>query len=325
MREVAEAAGVSISTVSRAFSSPDRVSPTTLQAVMTAAAAADFSPNRAASGLITGLTGNVGVVLPDITNPFFPPIVKGITDYLAAAQYSVFLALSEQSPAREQQLIQHLLQQVDGLVVCSSVCEEDTLTRAGEKKPLVLLNRTSPTLPSVVIDSGVGMRRAVAHLRALGHTAFTYVSGPTESWSNARREEALRHEAEHQALEMTTIGPYTADYDSGLQAADEIIFTGVTAVVVFDDQMALGVLSRLQRRGVRVPEQVSVIGCDDVLPVGMAQPALTTVAAESVAAGWAAADLLMQRVRSTTPLPPEAIALPSQLTVRDSTGPVGAR
>ncbi|SDK38087.1 LacI family DNA-binding transcriptional regulator [Nonomuraea jiangxiensis] len=320
IHDVARAAGVSISTVSRAFSSPERLSPKTLEAVMKAAREADFVPNRAARGLVTGLTGNLGVVVPDITNPFFPPIIKGVTDYANAARQSVLLATTEENANREQHLVDHLLRQVDGLIVCSSLLADEALRRAAAKKPVVLINRTSEHVSSVVIDTAGGMRQALGHLRALGHTSFAFVSGPAESWSNAERGAALLDEAATLGMRMRTIGPFTAHYESGVQAGDELIFGSDTAAVVFDDQMALGVLSRLRNRGVRVPQDVSVIGCDDVLPVGLAQPALTTVAAAGGAAGTAAAEILLERVRSAQELPPVSVVQHSRLVIRDSTG-----
>ncbi|MBP2479171.1 LacI family transcriptional regulator/LacI family repressor for deo operon, udp, cdd, tsx, nupC, and nupG [Crossiella equi] len=316
--EVARLAGVSPTTVSRAFTRPDLLNADTRATVLSAAEQLGYTPNRAAKGLVTGKTGNVGILVPDIVNPFYPPVVKGATDRASAADLAVFLATTELDPRRELKVARGMAKQVDGLVLCATQLSAEQLAGLAESCPVVLLNAESPGLPSVVVDAEPGMTDAVEHLAALGHNGFIYLSGPAASWSNTQRLTVLRREAERLGLAFDVLGPFAASYDAGVLAADRVIASGATAVVAFDDQMALGVLSRLHDRGVDVPGRVSVVGCDGVLPVGMARPALTTVNAPCARVGRAAVEVVLGDAREA-----RGQAFEGYLVVRDSTGPRG--
>jgi DNA-binding LacI/PurR family transcriptional regulator len=309
VHQVAEVAGVSTSTVSRAFGRPELLNPQTREAVLSAATRLGYTPNRAARGLVTGRTGNLGMVVPDIANPFFPPLVKGATDRASMADLGMFLASSDLDAERELQAVQRMVKQVDGLVLCSTQLDDATVRRLAETTRLVLVNRTIRGIDSVV------------HLHALGHTSFVYLSGPNGSWSNEQRRQALRAQARKRGLRVSTLGPYLPTYESGVQAADQILAQGASAVIAYDDQMALGVLTRLHERGARVPDDVSVVGCDDVLPGGVARPSLTTVSGPCREVGRMAVELLLgvtscrTEDRSGT-----EVRQPTQLVVRASTG-----
>lgn len=320
IHEVARRAGVSASTVSRAFSSPDLLREATRTAVLAAATELGYTPNRVAQGLVTGRTGNIGMLVPDIANPFFPPLVKGATNHALGADMSVFLASSDLDPTREARAVRQMTRQVDGLLLCSTQLPDDTLTALAAELPTVLVNRTCPGLPAVLVDTASGMRDAVDHLAAHGHRGLVYLSGPAGSWSNAQRRHALRTHTRRRGLDLTVLGPYLPSYEAGVQAADRVLDTRATAVVAYDDQMALGVLSRLHERGAAVPADVSVVGCDDVLPMGLARPALTTVSAPCEVVGRAAVELLLAG-RGGAPARPTDTRYPGQLVVRASTGP----
>ncbi|ANY07119.1 LacI family DNA-binding transcriptional regulator [Pseudonocardia sp. HH130630-07] len=312
--EVAQLAGVSPATVSRAFSRPDLLRDDTREAVLRAADKLGYSPNRAAQGLVTGRTGNIGVLVPDIVNPFYPPVIKGATDAAAMTDLSVFLATTDSDPRRELRMAREMAKQVDGLVLCATQLPDDDLALLAGHCPLVLVNSERPGLTSVVIDTEPGMTRAVDHLADLGHPGFVYLSGPETSWSNSRRLAVLRAHAVERGLAMTVLGPFDPSYASGLAAADLVIGSGATAVVAFDDQMALGVLTGLADQQVDVPGEISVIGCDDVLPVGMARPSLTTVNAPCARLGRRAVALIPRAGQA------ERHAYDGTLVVRGSTG-----
>src|SRR3954470_18426890 len=182
--DVARAAGVSASTVSRALSVPEMVNAETRTRVRQIAGELGYHPNRAARGLITGRTGNIGLIVPDLTNPFFPGVVKGVQIRARESDYSVFLADTDEDATVEAELVRALTKQVDGIVYCSPRTGEAELRTLAGEIPMVLINRRVGRLPSVTIDNTDAIRHAVAHLQALGHHRVAFVAGPRNSWSN---------------------------------------------------------------------------------------------------------------------------------------------
>lgn len=293
IREVARQAGVSISTVSRAFGVPDLVRPETREAVREAASELGYRPNRAARSLVTGRTGNLGVIVPDLANPFFPSVLHGAQARASEEDHAIFLADSREDPHLEQELIRAMTKQVDGVIICSSRAPTAQLQELGQGIPLVLLNRRHVGLPAVLMDSAEGMKQALQHLAAMGHRRLAYLAGPRASWSDRQRRRGLAASAPDLNLAATTLGPFAPTFEAGQQAADLVLAAGVSAVVAFNDLMALGVISRLTDRGVGVPQQVSVVGFDDIPMASMCTPPLTSVAMPSESAGRAAVDLLL--------------------------------
>ncbi|MBQ0895736.1 LacI family DNA-binding transcriptional regulator [Micromonospora sp. U56] len=320
IREVAREAGVSPSTVSRALSMPGLVNPVTRERVLRAAQRLGYEPNRAARGLITGRTGNLGLIVPDLANPFFPSLVKGVQARAREADYAVFLADTDEDPAAESHLVRVLAKQVDGLILCSPRArEEDILALAGTTT-LVMVNRRFGKVPSVVFDNSDGIRQAVAHLQALGHRRVAWVGGPRTSWSNRERVRALRSATAAAGMELLVVGQFPPQFEGGIAAADLIIASGVTSVVAYNDVMALGLLGRLRDRGVHVPQDFSVIGIDDIQMSGMSSPTLTTVSLTKEQAGRAAVDLLLSLLEQPDGVRNVRRELPTQLRVRGSTG-----
>jgi DNA-binding LacI/PurR family transcriptional regulator len=172
----------------------------------------------------------------------------------------------------------------------------------------------------VVMDMAGGMRQAIEHLHALGHRRCAYVSGPRPSWSNQQRRKALRATADRLGVEVSVLGPFEPSYEAGQQAADLALAERPTAIVVFNDLMAMGVLARLADRGVAVPGEVSVVGFDDIQMAALASPPLTTVSVPTAAAGRAAVDLLLGAIDGDRD-GRRAHALNTELLVRGSTGP----
>jgi LacI family transcriptional regulator len=290
--QVAAAAGVSKSTVSRAFSRPDLITAETIAHVMEVAGRLGYVPNHTARALSTGRAGTVAIVVPDIANPFFPPLIRGAQAAADQAGLSLLLGDSDEDPTREDVLVGKFGPQTDGIVLASSRMTEEQIRAHAERRPLVLINRDVPGLPRVLIDTATGVAAAVEHLAALGHRHIVYVSGPTSSWSNAERRGAVRAAGRRLGLKVTAVAARRSTYDAGAQRVDAILATGASAVIAFDDLLAQGILAGLAARGVAVPEQFSVIGCDDVLAATMSPP-LTTVSAHGGAAGRAAVDLLV--------------------------------
>jgi DNA-binding LacI/PurR family transcriptional regulator len=327
IHDVARRAGVSVATVSRSYTVPDTVREATRVRVLQAAGELGYRPNRAARGLITGRTGNVGVIVPDLGNPYFQSVLKGAQARARAADYAVFVADGQESAAEEEALIGAMSKQVDGIVLCSSRLAPRTLAGLEPTPAVVLLNRRVDGLSTVTVDSADGMRQAIDHLAALGHARCAFLSGPRRSWSNQQRRRGLRAAARAAGAEIVTIGPVAPQFEGGVDAAEQVLATGATAVLAYNDLVAAGILSRLAALGVEVPGELSVVGFDDIPLAAMLIPALTTVAAPTAQAGAAAVDALLSRLEEpgAQPAQPSVRELPATLVVRGSTAAPGAR
>jgi DNA-binding LacI/PurR family transcriptional regulator len=279
-----------------------------------------YRPSRVARSLTTGKTGNIGVVVPDLGNPFFPAVLKGAQARAREADYAVFLADSEENPRLEMELVREMAKQVDGVVICSSRLGDPQLQQLRRDTTLVLLNRRVRGASGVLLDSAGGMRQAVEHLAALGHERIGFLAGPAQSWSNRERRRGLRTGARSHGLETVELGPFSPTFEAGQQAADLVLARGLTAVIAYNDLMALGVISRLTARGVAIPDEVSVVGFDNIPMAGMVTPHMTTVALPMELSGRVAVELLIEQLsRPGVGIHEETLG--AQLIVRASTGP----
>lgn len=321
-RDVARAAGVSVSTVSRSLTRPGTVAPATRDKVLATARGMGYRPNAAARSLITGRTGNIGLVVPDVENPFFASVTKGVQQRARAAGYAVFIADSDEDPSLEPELARNLAKQVDGLMLCSPRAPESVLAELASECVLVLVNRRSGDLPAVTVDNREGVRQALVHLRALGHRRIAYVGGPATSWSNRERLAAfLELGRSHPDLDVVDLGSFRPYVSGGVAAGDLVVHSGATAVLAYNDVVAFGLLERLRQRGVRVPDDISVVGTDNIPVSALTSPALTSIGLPLVNSGRAGVDLLLGLVRDPSAPPVHHHDLSVQLVVRGSTGP----
>ena len=318
--DVARAAGVAASTVSRAFTNPGRVNHVTRDHVLEVAAELGYSPNPLARALESGRTNTFALLVPDITNPFFAGIIKGAERAAAAAGQTLVLGDTQESAAIEEQLVRRLGPSVDGFVLSASRLTDDDLLRVAELNPLTLVNRARRGLASVVADYESGTRQIVDHLASFGHESLVFLGGPPGSWSGARRWAGLQRAADKAGLTATRFGPYSPTLSGGPAAADAALAAKATAVVCHNDMLAIGVLRRLGERGVAVPDDVSVVGFDDIFGSELCTPSLTTLAERTEDAGARAIQVLSQLAYQRIADPP-ATVLPTELVVRRSTGP----
>jgi LacI family transcriptional regulator len=316
---IAQRCGVSASTVSRALSRPELVSEAVRERVLTAARELDYRPSTAARGLVTGRTETVGLVVPDITNPFFPPLVRAVQAAAARIGSSVLLVDSEESAAAETRLVETLRGRVDGVLVASPRSSSAALRGAAQDLPCILLNRVLRDLPGVVCDNTSALFDAGEHLYGLGHRTFALLAGPSASWAAARRSQAVRRWARGRDVRLIELGPFRATFKGGRQAGEALLDTPATAAFAFDDLSACGVIAELSRHKVSVPSDRSVVGCDDVLLAQTSTPSLTTVAAPMDALGQAAVTLLNRLVEAPSG-DPSHIRLPGVFVARESTG-----
>ena len=321
IRDVARAAGVSASTVSRALSNPGMVDAATRDRVTAMAEHLGYRPNRAARGLITGRTGNLGLILPDLANPFFPSIVKGIQQQAHHSDYQVFVADTDEQPEAEIGLVRALAKQVDGIILCSPRMSSTDLREAAGLTPLILLNRKGASIPAVTIDNAAGTAQIIEHLVSLGHSRIGWVAGPRSSWSSKERVRGLRAACAARRVELVELGNFAPTFEGGHDAAESVVLSGVTSVIGYNDLVALGLLGALGQRGIDVPSRISVVGIDDIPTSTMVRPALTTLAIPKEESGRAAVDLLLTVMNDSEPRTPTVRVMPLQLVVRQTTGP----
>ena len=286
LADVARRAGVHSATVSRALSRPEMVNGATLQRVHAAVEALGYVPNNAARQLAGGRTGRIAVIVPDVTNPYFGGLVQAAQRRADDGDEIVVLADTGQRPGREVAAVRSLAAEVDGIVLCGSVGPVGDLRAAAGETPVVSVNRRMRGVPSVVVDQEAVVDLAVDHLRLLGHERIAFLRGPSAYWSTQARTRRA------DALDLQLVGPAEPTHDGGRDALDGVRSTGATAVVVFNDLMAAGLLAEASNRGVRVPDELSLVGSDDVSFAAMVHPALTTVAGRADDLGAAAVDLL---------------------------------
>lgn len=318
--DVAERAGVSIATVSRVMNRIPTVDPELRQRVESVAVSLGYTPNAAARGLASGATRTVGVVVPDLENPYFHQLLKGIASAAALDGHHMLVSDSNENPEIEKELALDLLGRVDGLILVSPrMSRADLLELTDTGKHMVSVSRGEEglPLPSVAIDSREGMVALLGHLVRLGHRRIVYLAGPELSWSNRERASAL-HDAVSFGVEVTSI-PCGATLEEGRAVVDEATATGATAFVAYNDLVALGVMSALSERGVRIGADVSVTGFDDIPFSRWWSPSLTTVQTPQRELGEAAWALLHQVLRGER----HAVGprLHPELVIRESTGP----
>ncbi|WFR67495.1 LacI family DNA-binding transcriptional regulator [Curtobacterium flaccumfaciens] len=321
--DVAVAAGVSRATVSRAFSRPDLISDETVRRVKAAAEKLGYVGNDAARALKTGRFRNIAIVVPDIANPFFPPMLRAAQNRADELGYAVFLGDSDERAERERTLLSRLSGQVEGFVLAGTRLDRKTITALVSTRPTVLINRDIPTIPRVLIDSARGIAEAVEHLAGLGHRRIAYVAGPTDAWADQQRRGGVRRTAERLGLGVSVIEAGRPTFTAGVETAGPLATSGATAAIAFDDVLAHGLLAGLATRGLRVPADMSVIGCDDTLATST-EPPLTTISEAATTAGTRAVDTLIGLL-DDRPQRARRLTVDTHLIVRSTTAAPRAR
>lgn len=321
--DVALLAGVSHATVSRVMNGNFTVDATIAERVRAAAAELNYQPNPVGRSLALGKTDTIGIVVPDLSNPTFQAILRGLS--MAAAQdgYRVLIADSSEVSSEEAILAGEARRRCDGLVLCAPRMSDAELEElAPSLHPMVLINRSteSAQAPSLMVDYGQGIQELADHLVSLGHTRLAFLAGPARSASNGMRLHGLeKFSAAHPDIEVQILEGGSS-FEAGHEAADQVMATGATAVLAFNDLVAMGLLSGLHERGVRVPEDISVTGFDDIPFARYTTPPLTTAAVPITELGqqaWHSMRALIQQADA----PPTPSTFQPQLEVRGSTGP----
>jgi len=297
LKQVAEAAGVSLATASYSLGGGGSVGQETRERVMAVAERLGYKPNLAAKAMRTGRTGTLGLVLPDLTNPFFPLLAQTVINAAREGGYDVFLTDTQGSKESEARSIEALIRRgVDGLVWFPI---DDT---TGAKAPLrgtptVVLDRELDGFDCVVADFDAGGRMAAACLVAAGHRRVGMVSGPAAALSARQRATGARDGLKaHGGPVWELEAAFSADLDAGIVRA--LAQRDVTAIIAGADLIAIGVMKALRDNGLRVPEDVSVIGFDNIPWSDLCTPALTTIDLPINEMGIEAVQLLLRRINA---------------------------
>jgi LacI family transcriptional regulator len=336
IKNLAAHLGVHKSSVSRAMDPAKRhlISPELLQRVEAAARELGYRPNRAATTLSTGRSRTIGVLLPDITNPVFPPILRGIEDALDSEGYFALLANTSRREDAAQIAAERMqAQRVEGFLIASAVRDDawlEGLRKSGAR--IVLVNRSDGrgSLPAVLSDDMLGMRLAVDHLVELGHRQIVHLTGPsTLSTGLARRlgfEQALR---EHGLAPAALVECEAYSVEAGRRAMNSLLDgrnprsrrakLKFSAVVAANDLIALGALQALREHGLQVPEQVSLLGHNDMPLLDQLNPPLSSVRIQHYEMGFRAARLLLDALRGLPGSADATVMLRPQLVLRAST------
>ena len=258
----------------------------------------------------------IALVISDVTNPFYNEIIRGAQVTATEAGYTMLLADAQESGARERETLDRATATVEGIVLATSRMSDAAIRMIAQRRPVIVLNRAVAGVPSVVTDNAYGVGQAVGHLAGRGHRVITYVAGPEASWADGIRWRSLREAAAPLGLQTRRIGPYPPTVAGGERAASEV--TG-TAVLAYNDLVAIGLIRTLTARGVRIPGDVSVIGFDNIFAAELVTPALTTVAAPLRLMGRTAVQGLLPLIRGAAPTVTGPVSLPCRLVVRAST------
>lgn len=320
INDVAQATGVHISTVSRTFSSPHLVNEETRNRILEVAERLGYRPNRAARALITGKTHTIGLIVADIANPFFAPMIKAAESQARQRDYHILVAETDEDPAVEEELVRAFAKQVDGVQLCSPRMSNELIEKVSHDVPIVLVNRMVSDLPCVLMDVASGARSAMEHLTGLGHRKIALLGGPRSSWTSREIRKSATAVARGSDVELTVVSPNPPTVDGGLALAERVAESGVTAVLTHNDLMAVGLIEGLRSLDIGVPGDISVVGFDDIEMAQWVRPKLTTVSNPTTGAARTAVDMLLQLGddrRATA-----QVTLRTELIVRDSTGPV---
>lgn len=320
--DVARACGVAASTVSRAFSRPGRVSAETYEKVMETAQRLGYRTQAPAVQRRSERARRIAIELPDITNPYFAEVVRGMQDAAHAADYLLLIVDNVESHDRERTGLERALDAVDGILLCGTRMTDAAVTQLRKQRPVVVLNRRIAGIDSLTPDFEYAMVEVMDHLQDCGVRRVVYVAGPVHSWSDSERWRSARAMAGARRISVQRIGPFPPTAAGGEEAYARLRTSLPDAVIAYNDLIGTGLLVAAMRDGVDVPGELSVIGHDDIAMSRLVGPGLSTVASPKRMQGRAAVEHLISMVehpsRST---PPAEVSLPVKLVIRGSSGP----
>lgn len=334
LKDVARLAGVHPATASRALNPETRllVSEETAGRVLTAAAQLGYRPNTVARSLRTKKSHTVGVLIPDLNNPLFPPIVRGLEDRLGSDGYVALIGNTDGDNERELRVIEQMrARNVDGFVLATAHLRNPILAEAAEAGlPVVLVNRMASdySFPSVTVDNERGVKMAISHLTSLGHQRIAYIAGPQDVSTGLARYRGFQTAmaAAHLEIQPSTVAFARAfSVQEGYRCAKQLLTSGsdCTAVAAGNDMLAIGCYEALEEARLNCPADISVVGFNNMPFIDMLRPPLTTVAFPHYQVGTEAAQLLIELMNGEQG-PVKVLYLAPELVVRGSTAPLNS-
>lgn len=328
LKDIAREIGVHVSTISRALNpnNTHAVSSDLMEKIRRASHKRGYQPNAAAATLRTRRSRAIGVVIPDITDPVFPPIIRGIEDALTRHNYIAILGNADGDPRRQARVIEAMRPRgIDGLILASVTRHDEDAARLAADLPAVTVSRRTDVarFSSVVHDEDDGFRRVLTHVASLGHRRIAAIAGPQTVSTGYNRYSSFVHHSE--ALGLGLKKPVVAfsrafNEMEGERCAEELLVAGepFTAVVCANDRLAVGAITAFRRHGIDCPRDVSVTGFNDMPLVDRLSPPLTTVRVQHYKAGVQAAELIVDILEKGI-MEPRHFVLPVELIVRGST------
>lgn len=328
IEDVARHAGVSIRTVSRVINNRPDVADATRERVRQAIEALNYRPNSLAQSMVTGSTKTIGVVLPDISNPFFGRAIRGCEDILANAGYNIFLCNTDENLQKEQQSLELLVdRRIDGMILWGSRADCDTLeVLLGQQLPVVTVDCEAfcGNSVSLNVENRQGARMITNHLIALGHRRIGHLAGPSQRLTAQRRLAGYQHALDDATLTydeslVTEASPSVYHgYEAALTMLQET--EKPTAIFAYNDLMAIGAMLACQQLGLSVPRDIAIVGFDDIVTASLVSPALTTIRIDQYRLGVLAGQLLLERLARKHPAEPSTVSFLTELIVRNSCG-----
>ena len=302
--DVAQAAGVSIATVSRAFSRPGKVSAATLRRVHDAAERLGYRTETIThrSREDDELRGLISIVVTDLENPISAQYARGVQQYCMEKNYGLMVNDTEEDPSAELAIIKRSLNHVDGVILDSTRMPDTAIRKLTQIKPVVVLNRIVSGVTSVTFDCAPSLRKAIGVFAKLGHRSISYLCGPDNSWQNGVRRNTILTTCQRLGLTCRLL-PCAYPLEGNAPAAFAAFMERpTTAVIAFNDAIAVEFIRFLESHGVGVPQQISVMGIDDI-PMGRAiTPALSTISFPRRDMGHAAAKIVIDRLLHIAPV-----------------------
>lgn len=326
IRTVAERANVSIATVSRTINGVPTVNAKMAKRVWEAIRELNYFPNTQARALVSGRSGILGLIVSEITNPFFPELIQGFEDVAVESGYEILVSSTNYDPKRMSLCIRRMLERkVEGVAVMTFGIEEPLLEQLAERNiPMVFVD-VAPDRPGISIlkiDYHHGIRQGVQHLAALGHRKVAFITGPDRLHSAQSRLTAFSTSLNECGIPINPAWIVAGDHtlEGGVSAMDKLLAGSQrpTAVMCSNDMTAIGVLHKVYRAGLRVPDDLSIIGFDDIHMARVTIPPLTSIQMSRLELARAAVNALRAQVEGT-PAQREYM-IDTQLVVRESTG-----
>jgi LacI family transcriptional regulator len=328
IKDVAREAGVSTATVSHVINNTRFVTEATRERVLRAIERCNYYPNAHARSLASGRSKMLGLIVSDISNPFFPELVKSIESAAFERGYDIILSDTNYDAARTSNYVRRMIErQVAGVALMTSELDMaliDELARRQVSVVFLDLGWAGERMSNLVVDYALGIEEAIRHLVGLGHRDIAYIGGPTTLRSAAKRLDAFRDSVSRHLPGLAQPKIYEADFqlDGGRRAANEILTADElpTAVVVANDMMAMGAMREFRAAGLIIPQDISIVGFDDIAFASLADPPLTTICLPRTELGRRAVEALMMTIEGANE-PGVEIRIPTYLIARGSTAP----